>query len=91
MNKKFYVIMFAVLAFAMIFSACGPAAAPEAEEAVEEVVEEVEEVEEVEPTEEVENAIKKAIKKGKFEKAQSMINGMGGHKKLQKKLDKASK
>jgi oligopeptide transport system substrate-binding protein len=31
MNKKFYVIMFAVLAFAMILSACGPAAAPAAE------------------------------------------------------------
>jgi len=31
MNKKFYVILFAVLTFAMILSACGPAAAPAAE------------------------------------------------------------
>ncbi len=47
MNKKFYVILFAVLAFAMILSACGPEAAPAVEEA-EEVVEEAEEAEEAE-------------------------------------------
>jgi oligopeptide transport system substrate-binding protein len=41
MNKKFYVILFAVIALAMVFSACQPAA-PVVEDAVE-VVEEVEE------------------------------------------------
>ena len=40
--------------------------------------------------EEAEDAIKKAIKKGKFKKAQKLIDEIGGHKKLQKKLDKAS-
>ena len=37
----------------------------------------------------VEDACKKAIKKGKFDKAQKLIDKLGGHKKLQKKLEKA--
>ena len=40
-------------------------------------------------TEAVIEACKKAIKKGKFDKAQKLIDKLGGHKKLQKKLDKA--
>ncbi len=40
-------------------------------------------------TEAVEEACKKAIKKGKFDKAQKLIDKLGGHKKLQKKLDMA--
>ena len=37
----------------------------------------------------LEKACKKAIKGEKFGKAQKLIDKMGGHKKLQKKLDKA--
>lgn len=40
-------------------------------------------------TEAVEKAVKKAIKKSDFKKAQKLIDKLGGHKKLQKKLDKA--
>jgi len=40
-------------------------------------------------TEAVEKAVKKAIKKEDFKKAQKLIDKLGGHKKLQKKLDKA--
>jgi len=44
MNKKFYVIMFAVLSFAMILGACTPEEVAKVEEIVEEAVVEVEEV-----------------------------------------------
>lgn len=40
-------------------------------------------------TEAVTTAVKKAIKKGDFKKAQKLIDKLGGDKKLQKKLDKA--
>lgn len=63
-----------------------------------EVVEKSEESEEVEKNEQgvvgeaednTEVLIKKAIKKGKFKKAQKLLDQIGGDKKLQKKLDKA--
>lgn len=70
-------------------------AVDEVEDAVDEVEGAVDEVEDTDvETVEVsldEEKVKKLIKKGKFEKAQKLIDEAGGHKKLQKKLDKASK